>query len=259
MCRHFAYIGPEVPLKDLIIDPPHGLYRQSWTPRRQEHGTINADGFGVGWYPAPLAPAHSHRPTRTGTDSAPARYRRTIPIWADPSFADVARVTRAGAVLAAVRDATPGTAHDEAAVAPFASDGWLFSHNGVLDGWPDSPAVRRVAGTLQPAALLSLEAHVDTALLWALVLRRLRGGVTMEGALSSVLAELRAAGAKGRFNFLLTDGETICASAWGDSLWYRAGAREIRVASEPCDDDPGWESVPDRHVLTADLERITIT
>jgi gamma-glutamyl hercynylcysteine S-oxide hydrolase len=245
MCRHFAYIGPEVPLKGLIIDPPHGLYRQSWTPRRQEHGTINADGFGVGWY--------------SGTDPAPARYRRTVPIWADPSFADVARVTRAGAVLAAVRDATPGTAHDEAAVAPFASDGWLFSHNGVLDGWPDSPAVRRVAGTLQPAALLSLEAHVDTALLWALVLRRLRGGVPMEGALSSVLAELRAAGAKGRFNFLLTDGATICASAWGDSLWYRAGPREIRVASEPCDDDPAWESVPDRHVLTADLERITIT
>jgi gamma-glutamyl hercynylcysteine S-oxide hydrolase len=258
MCRHFAYLGPEVPLKDLIIDPPHGLYRQSWTPRRQEHGTINADGFGVGWYPAPHPPPWPTRTDPPHADPVPARYRRTVPIWADPSFADVARVTRSGAVLAAVRDATPGTAHDEAAVAPFASDRWLFSHNGVLDGWPDSAAVRQLAGTLPPESLLSLEAHVDTALLWALVLRRLRGGVPMEGALSSVLAELEAAGAKGRFNFLLTDGDTICASAWGDSLWYRKGTGEIRVASEPCDDDPGWESVPDQHILTADLERITI-
>ena len=245
MCRHFAYIGQEATLKSLIIDPPYGLYRQSWSPRRQDHGTVNADGFGVGWF--------------SGADPAPARYRRTVPIWADPSFADVARVTTTGAVLAAVRDATDGTARDEAAVAPFAQDGWLFSHNGVLKGWPDSPAVRRLAGTLPPTSLLSLEARVDTALLWALVLRRLRGGVPPAGALSSVLAELEAAGAEGRFNFLLTDGTIICASAWGDSLWYRAGTREIRVASEPCDDDPGWESVPDRHVLTADLERITIT
>jgi glutamine amidotransferase len=245
MCRHFAYIGPRASLKSLIIDPPYGLYRQSWSPRRQGHGTINADGFGVGWYP--------------GTDPAPARYRRTIPIWADPSFTDVARVTSTGAALAAVRDATDGTARDETAVAPFAQDGWLFSHNGALKGWPDSPAVQRLAGTLSPTSLLSLEAHVDTALLWALVLRRLRGGVPPAGALSSVLAELEAAGAEGRFNFLLTDGTTICASAWGDSLWYRNEHRAIWVASEPSDDDPGWESVPDGHILNANLEGITIS
>jgi gamma-glutamyl hercynylcysteine S-oxide hydrolase len=246
MCRHFAYLGPPVSLKELIIDPPHGLYRQSWSPRRQEHGTVNADGFGVGWYPAdPLAP--------------PARYRRSIPIWTDASFADVARVTSSGAVLAAVRDATPGTATDEAASAPFADGNWLFSHNGVLDGWPDSGPVLRVAGTLPIESLLSFEARVDSALLWALIRRRLHWGVSPDDALSTVLAELQAAGATGRFNFLITDGETIAASAWGDTLWYRAATRQIWVASEPFDDDPGWESVPDRHVLTANPERITIT
>jgi glutamine amidotransferase len=244
MCRHFAYIGQPITLRDLIIDPPHGLYRQSWSPRRQEHGTVNADGFGVGWY--------------AGDDPLPARYRRVIPIGAASSFGDVARVTRSGAVLAAVRDATPGMALDEQAVAPFTSGTWLFSHNGVLEGWPDSPAVRRAAGTLPPASLLSLEARVDSALLWALVLRRLHSGVSPEGALSSVLAELEAAGAKGRFNFILTDGTTIAASAWGDSLWYRAADDSVCVASEPSDDEPGWESVPDRHVLTANLERIAI-
>jgi predicted glutamine amidotransferase len=121
MCRHLAYLGPPATLRSLIIDPPYGLYRQAWAPRRQRYGTVNADGFGVGWY----APG----------EEDPVRYRRAEPIWGDESFADVARVTRSGAVLAAVRCATSGTALGSASVAPFASGGWLFSHNGRIDGW----------------------------------------------------------------------------------------------------------------------------
>ena len=124
MCRHVAYLGPEASLRSLLIDPPHGLYRQAWAPRMQRHGTVNADGFGIGWYAA--------------GDPVPARYRRAGPIWGDASLPDVARVTRSAAVLAAVRDATAGTASGEAAAAPFASGSWLFSHNGLLAGWPAS-------------------------------------------------------------------------------------------------------------------------
>ncbi|MGW4567411.1 class II glutamine amidotransferase, partial [Streptomyces sp. NPDC004561] len=76
MCRHLAYLGPEEPLGRILVEPAHSLFRQSWAPRRQRYGTVNADGFGVGWY----APG----------DAAPARYRRAGPIWADLSFADLA-------------------------------------------------------------------------------------------------------------------------------------------------------------------------
>ena len=62
MCRHLAYLGPPATLRSLLCDPPHGLATQSWAPRRQQHGTVNVDGFGVGWY----APG----------DPEPARYRR---------------------------------------------------------------------------------------------------------------------------------------------------------------------------------------
>ena len=120
MCRHLAYLGPPATLRSVIIDPPYGLYRQAWAPRRQRYGTVNADGFGVGWYAA--------------GDPVPARYRRPVPIWGDESFADVARVTSAGALLAAVRSATAGTDPGTAAAAPYAAGRWLFSHNGVLDG-----------------------------------------------------------------------------------------------------------------------------
>jgi hypothetical protein len=30
MCRHLACLGPPETLRSLIIDPPHGLYRQAW-------------------------------------------------------------------------------------------------------------------------------------------------------------------------------------------------------------------------------------
>ena len=50
MCRHLAYLGPPVTLRSLLTDPPSGLGTQAWAPRRQRHGTMNVDGFGVGWY-----------------------------------------------------------------------------------------------------------------------------------------------------------------------------------------------------------------
>ncbi|MFF9019700.1 ergothioneine biosynthesis protein EgtC [Streptomyces eurythermus] len=236
MCRHLAYLGPEEPLGRLLVEPPHGLYRQSWAPRRQRYGTVNADGFGVGWY----APG----------DPAPARYRRAGPIWADLSFADLARVVRSGAVLAAVRDATLAGADAEAAAAPFAAGRWLFSHNGLIAGWPDAAAP--LVSALPPVELLSLQARTDSAFVWALVLHRLRAGQPPWRALGEAVRELARAAPASRLNLLLTDGDTITATAWGDSLWYRAEpGRSTVVASEPYDDDPLWREVPDRTVLTA--------
>ena len=243
MCRHLAYLGPEDTLRSVIIDPPHGLYRQAWAPRRQRHGTVNADGFGVGWY----APG----------DPDPVRYRRAEPIWGDESFADVARVTRSSAVLAAVRCATAGTALGPASVAPFAAGPWLFSHNGVVDGWPAS--VTGLATTLPAAALLELEARVDSALLWALVRHRLDLGLAPADALAGTVGTLQAAGVTGRFNFLLTDGQMIAATAAGDTLWHWRSESTVVVASEPGDDEPGWAEVPDDSVVTATARDIQVT
>jgi len=243
MCRHLAYLGPAATLRSVIIDPPHGLYRQAWAPRRQRHGTVNADGFGVGWY----APG----------DPDPVRYRRAEPIWGDESFADVARVTRSSAVLAAVRCATAGTALGPASVAPFRSGRWLFSHNGVVNGWPSSAA--GLAGTLPAAALLGLDARVDSALLWALVRHRLDLGLAPADALADTVRALRTAGVTGRFNFLLTDGQMIAATAAGDTLWHRRSGPAVVLASEPGDDEPGWTEVSDDSVVAATARCVRVT
>ncbi|MCK8681530.1 ergothioneine biosynthesis protein EgtC [Streptomyces lichenis] len=245
MCRHIACLGPPVPLGEVLTVPEHGLYRQSWEPRRQRNGTVNADGFGVGWY--------------ADGDPRPARYRRAGPIWADLSFADLARVVRSGALLAAVRDATLSGADAEAAAAPYASGRWLFSHNGAVSGWPGSLAP--VAGRLPHTELLSLEARNDSALVWALVLHRLVAGEEPAAALAETVYDVAEAAPASRLNLLLTDGETIAATRWGDSLWYLAdpAAGRTVVASEPYDDHPAWCEVPDRTVLTAGRTDISLT
>ncbi|MFI6348535.1 ergothioneine biosynthesis protein EgtC [Streptomyces sp. NPDC050560] len=244
MCRQLAYVGPEVPFGQVLVAPPHGLYRQSWAPRRQRHGTVNADGFGVGWY----APG----------DPVPARYRRSGPVWGDAAFADLGRVVRTGALLAAVRDATESGSDGEAAAAPYTEGPWLFGHNGAVSGWPGSLA--RPAARLPAGDLLTLEARCDAAFLWALVRERLRTGDMMGAArpedagnaLASVVAEVAGAAPGSRLNLLLTDGRAVMATAWGDTLWYLTGpGARVVVASEPYDDDPRWREVPDRTLLVA--------
>jgi gamma-glutamyl hercynylcysteine S-oxide hydrolase len=175
-------------------------------------------------------------------------------------------VTRSTAVLAAVRSASPGMALGEAAVAPFASGPWLFSHNGLLDGWPATAERLCVADGAKPRSvptnkefsLFSLEAMVDSAFLWALVLARLEAGDPPGAALAETIGAIEAAGGTGRFNFLMTDGRSVVATAAGDTLWYRQADGAVIVASEPGDDDPGWTEVPDRQVLTAAPDRVTV-
>jgi glutamine amidotransferase len=226
MCRHLAYLGPPKSLRALLIDPPHSLFRQSWEPRRQTHGVVNADGFGVGWF------ADGH--------PAPARYRQAGPIWADPSFPDIARVTRSGAVLAAVRDATTGSATGAEAAAPYHGDGWLFSHNGSVGGYPDSMA--KLAETLPAVDLLGLEARTDSAFVWALIRSRVRDGAAMAEAVASVVQDV-AALAAARLNLLMMNDTTIVASVFGDTLSALTGDGFTVVASEPYDDSPGWADV----------------
>jgi gamma-glutamyl hercynylcysteine S-oxide hydrolase len=241
MCRHLAFLGPPTSLAELLLAPEFGLLRQSWAPRRQLFGTVNADGFGVGWY--------------ASGDPVPARYRRAVPMWADKSFADVARVTASTAVLAAVRSATIGTTQDESAAAPYTDGRWLFSHNGRLEGWPHR--VEKLAAGLPASRLLSLEAQVDSALVWALVLERLAAGDGPADALERTVADVLAA-TTGRLNLLLTDGATIAATAAGDTLFWRTGPEGTIVASEPSDDTAGWHEVPDLSVLTATRDTVDV-
>jgi glutamine amidotransferase len=248
MCRHFAYLGPVVPLAHLMLAPPHGLMEQSYRPRRQRYGNVNVDGFGVGWYPP--------------GEEQPVRYRRAVPIWTDANLPGVLAPAHTGAALGAVRSATPGMAGNEEAAAPFTAGRWLFSHNGALPGWP-APA-DELATDIPVSRLLAEGAATDSTLLWALLRHRLEAGADPVGAVAELtLRARRIAGA--RVNLLLHTGTEIVATAAGDSLCHLTGehpdpqgnaTRGVIVASEPFDDADGWVEVPDDcvvHVTRTDL------
>ncbi|MFF0264013.1 ergothioneine biosynthesis protein EgtC [Kribbella sp. NPDC004536] len=247
MCRHLGYLGPPVTLASLVLDPAHSLYEQSWAPSdMRAGGTVNADGFGIGWYPEGDA----------AVSGGPVRYRRDVPIWTDENLPGLARSIRSGAVVAAVRNGTVGMPYGQSASAPFASDHWLFSHNGRIPGWPETTL--KLAEQLPVADLLGLDAPTDSVFLWALIARRLHDGVPPADAVAAVVGEVEAAAPGSRLNILLTDGEQLIATAWTHSLQVKKTNHSVTVASEPFGDGE-WHAVPDRSLLVATATTLQVT
>ena len=224
MCRHLAWLGAPVSVASLVLDPPHGLVVQSYAPRRQKHGLLNADGWGVGFF----------------DDGLVRRWRSASPLWSDASFASVAPALRSGAILAAVRSATVGMPVESTASAPFTDGRWLLSHNGIVD---------RAVLPAAPGA----ESTVDSAMLAAVVFER------GPEALAAVVAELGEADPGARLNLLATDGTRLLATTWGDTLSVLQRPDGVVLASEPYDDQPGWRDVPDRHLVEVRDQTVTLT
>ena len=226
MCRHLAWLGEPRTVASLVLEPEHGLLRQSYQPRRQSHGLMNADGWGVGLL----------LPDRPG----PVRWRSSRPLWSESSFASVAPVLSSGCVLAAVRSATAGMPADETASAPFTDGTWLLSHNG------------RVSRSALPS-YAEAESVCDSAVLAAHVLA---AGVDH---LEETVTEVAALDPSARLSLVLSDGERILATTWGDPVSYLQLPEGVVVASEPYDDDPRWVDVPDRHLLETSIAGVTVT
>lgn len=241
MCRHLAYVGPPVSLRELLYEPEHSLVIQAHAPREQRHGTVNADGFGVGWYDS--------------DQDGPLRYRRAMPVWADTSFAEAAAALRCTCVVAAVRDATVGYPLDESCAQPFRADGKLFSHNGAV---ADDGALLDELGASPPSGVLDARTPVDSAPLFAHAVRQWRSGADLGAGLAEVVRAARAV-SPGRYNLLASDGASLAATAAGDSLAVLRSNGAVLIASEPCDDRDGWQRVPDGSLVRATPDQVTIT
>jgi gamma-glutamyl hercynylcysteine S-oxide hydrolase len=224
MCRHLGWLGRETSVSSLVLDPPYGLRVQSYAPRRQKHGLMNADGWGVGFFDG----------------ATPRRWRSAAPLWGDVSFDSVAPALRSHCVIAAVRSATVGMPIEASATAPFTDGQWLLSHNGVVDR------------DVLPASA-EAESTCDSAILAALVFTR---GL---GALGQTIVEVGAADPNARLNILAANGSRLLATTWGDTLSILRRDDGLVLASEPYDDQPGWEDVPDRHLVEVTAERVTMT
>ncbi|ORW88165.1 class II glutamine amidotransferase [Mycobacterium sp. IEC1808] len=224
MCRHLGWLGADVSVSSLVLDPPCGLRVQSYAPRRQKHGLMNADGWGVGFFDG----------------DTPRRWRSPAPLWGDASFASVAPALHSHCVVAAVRSATVGMPIEASATAPFTDGRWLLSHNGIVD---------RAVLPLTSSA----ESVCDSAILAATIFER---GLD---ALADTIGEVGAADPLARLNILAANGSRLVATAWGDTLFILRRDDGVVLASEPYDDAPDWEDVPDRHLVEVTSEGIQLT
>ncbi|WP_409435551.1 ergothioneine biosynthesis protein EgtC [Mycobacterium sp. SMC-14] len=224
MCRHLGWLGKPRSLAELILEPPQGLLVQSYAPRRQQHGLLNADGWGAGFFDGDV----------------PRRWRSAAPLWGDVSFASVAPALGSHCVVAAVRSATVGMPIEASATAPFTDGSWLLSHNGVVN--------RGVLKTTDCA-----ESVCDSAILAAAIFDR---GVE---SLGEVIADIGAADPQARLNILAANGSRMLATTWGDTLSMLHGSDGVVLASEPYDDDPRWVDIPDRHLVDAHDGEVCVT
>lgn len=229
MCRHLGWLGAPVSVASLVLDQPAGLLVQSYAPRRQQRGLMNADGWGVGFFDLRPDGADDTADGRPG-GGAPRRWRSASPLWGDASFASVAPALISRCVVAAVRSASVGMAIEPSASAPFTDGDWLLSHNGIVD--------RKVL----PASVHA-ESTNDSALLAALIFRR---GMD---ALADTVAEVAADDPNARLNILAANGSRLVATTWGDTLSVLRRDDGVVLASEPYDDDPAWQDIPDRHLV----------
>jgi gamma-glutamyl hercynylcysteine S-oxide hydrolase len=224
MCRHLGWLGREVSVSSLVLDPPNGLRVQSYAPRRQKYCLLNADGWGVGFFDG----------------STPRRWRSVAPLWGDVSFSSIAPALRSHCVVAAVRSATVGMPIEASATAPFTDGHWLLSHNGIVDR------------SVLPSGLAT-ESVCDSAILAALIFDR---GLD---ALAETIVEVGTDDPNARLNILAANGSRLLATTWGDTLSLLRRDDGLVLASEPYDDQPGWEDVPDRHLVEVSVDGVTMT
>jgi glutamine amidotransferase len=129
---------------------------------------------------------------------------------------------------------------ETSASAPFSDGHWLLSHNGLVD---------RAVLPASPTA----ESVVDSAVLAALIFER---GLD---ALADTVTEVAAADPNARLNILAANGSRLLATTWGDTLSVLRVEDGMVLASEPFDDDPAWQDVPDRHLVEVSGGDVTLT
>lgn len=223
MCRHLGWLGEPRSIASLVLNPASGLLVQSYAPRRQKHGLMNADGWGVGFF----------------DDGVVRRWRSAAPLWGDASFASVAPALSSGCIVAAVRSASVGMPIEPSASAPFTDGQWLLSHNGLVDRAVLPPSSRA-------------ESTVDSALLAALIFEL---GLD---ALGDTIGQVAAADSNARLNILAANGFQLRATTWGDTLSLLRRDDGVVLASEPYDDNPDWQEIPDRHLVEVEGSRVKL-
>lgn len=276
MCRFTLYLGPDIRLSSLLLEPTHSLIRQS-THSREREEPLNGDGFGVGWY-------------ARGLSGEPAVFRSITPAWNNRNLHNLARVVASDCILAHVRAATQSSGVNEANCHPFRYQQYLFMHNGDVGNF--RRVRRRILDSVCDEAFSNVYGSTDSECFFALCIDELLkqpGSVTgserLARALGAAIARLvklvadYGDGAPSYMNCALSDGENAVVSRYTDdsadspeSLYYFHGAlypalgeaaqqdqrlvcEAVIVSSERLTGDSDWVPIPDNYMVLVSRDR----
>lgn len=164
MCRLLAYLGPEIPVGSLLLEPENSLINQALDP--ELHPLLQLAGWGFGAWSE-----HLLRPDE------PLRYRRPMAAFYDDNAEGILPSLQASTLLAHVRAA----GYDAGAVLadenchPFSFEGtpWILAQNGALPNW--QLLQRELLQYCKDDYLQQMRGNTDTEFLFVLLISLLQG------------------------------------------------------------------------------------
>lgn len=255
MCRFVAYLGQPTTLDCIISKPAHSLVVQSYKPMEMTSGTVNADGFGVGWY-------------NRAVDPTPCLYTNIYPIWSDRNLPSLGRHITSECIFANVRSATPGIPVDQSNCQPFAYQRFMCMHNGYIENFRFT-LMRQIRDALRDEYYTAIGGSTDSEHIFALFLNYLHGKVialeTIIEALYQTISQLVVwaddLDIRVALNLAITDGEYVVASRFANkgpapSLYYAKNAGIFPqagvIASERLWEGEEWAALPESSIVGFD-------
>lgn len=273
MCRLIAYLGHELLLEDVLVNPVNSIIMQSLHARESEIPT-NGDGFGVGWYNPHI-------------DETPALFTSISPAWNDRNLLNLTAKIVSPAFFSHVRAASAGGVTNYNCH-PFVHGNWMLMHNGSIN---DFISVKRhLRHLLEDDVYHWIQGETDSEHLFALFQQLGKGkdlndlnvvADVMQETFKTIneLQKEYAAPGESYFNVCLTDGKRLLASRYStddepSSLHYANGSQFVKdddgryhilqkngqkncvlVTSEKLTDfDMEWNDVPINHFLLVDVD-----
>lgn len=164
MCRVFAYIGPEIPLESLLLQPENSLINQSLDPELHPHLQLAGWGFGA-WSEHLLKPED------------PLLYHRPKAAFYDDNAKGIIPSLQGSTLLAHVRASgyDAGVVQADENCHPFSFDGtpWIIAQNGALPNW--RILQRELLTHCEDRYLKQMRGTTDTEFLYVLLLSLLEG------------------------------------------------------------------------------------
>jgi glutamine amidotransferase len=164
MCRVLAYIGPEVPLENLLLKPENSLVNQTLDPERHPQLQLAGWGFGA-WSDHLLKPED------------PLLYRRPMAAFYDDNVGGVVPSLQVSTMLAHVRaadyNAVTVLADENCHPFSYQETPWIIAQNGDLPGWKQLQ--RELLRHCKDTYLKQMRGTTDTEFLYVLLLSLLEG------------------------------------------------------------------------------------